>query len=113
MANISVKQKEFVIAVSISSVSHALFLLRNNLKLAQLNPTYLEWVGFLTILYILPGIVYFLLMPENEFDAISSQGRTATLTTFALYAFVLGIYGLLIGFPLGFALGLTFYGLPK
>ena len=113
MTNIFIKQKEFVIAVSLSSVTHTIFLLRSNLKLTQLHPTYLEWIGFMTILYIIPVIIYLLLMPEKEFNNITSQGRTTTLTTFLLYSIAIGIYGLLIGSPVGFVIGFIFYGLPR
>jgi|GEM_PF-4372061 len=108
--------RSFAIAVTLCAVFHALFLLRNNYPFNELirlraAPSYLEWIGLLFILYIVPTIVYFLLMPEREFHDLTSRDRTTTFAVFAGATLILGFLGLVVGCSVGFVIGIIFYGI--
>ncbi len=108
------KISSFAISGIFSAVLHILFFLRDKYpfnKLVQLraNSSYIELIGFLVILYIVPAIVYFLLIPEREFHDFTSQSRTTIVATFIGVMLVLCLIGLVMGGLASFVIGIIFY----
>lgn len=108
-SSIFIKCRGFPLAIIISSIFHALFILRDSPFFNELiplsgQPSYLEWIGILVLLYVLPTLVYIFTSPEGELPNTSGD-RVSTLSLFAGATLVISFLGFIVGGCIGLVIG--------
>lgn len=106
--------RSFIFSTAISSIFFCIFFLRDetpfNLIKISSNPSFLEEVGLLFILFLVPPIIYFIILPSEIIENYASSRETA-ISSFLGVALGLSFFGIIIGVTISFLIGIIFYNL--
>ena len=99
------KNRSFAIALALSSVFFGVLFDR---LLSGEHHSFFEWIGLLFVLYIVPSVVYFLLLPKDMLSDMLND-RTEALAMFVGTVLILSLCGMLVGGLVSFLVGIMFY----
>jgi len=106
--------RSWVFSTAISSIFFCIFLLREeppfNLIITSSNPDFLEWIGLLLILFIVPSMIYFIMLPSEKIKDFASS-RVDAITLFLIIALDISVLGIIIGGIVSLLIGIVFYNL--
>jgi len=106
--------RSWFFSTATASIFWCIFLLREeppfNLIITTSNPDFLEWVGLLVFLFLVPAVIYFIMLPSEKIKEYASS-RIDGITMFLLFALLISVEGAIIGIIVSFLIGVVFYNL--